>query len=94
MKTPNRKQKQAQHVLKQLVLECGSWSGLAEKLGIGKSALTPWKRDGVVPLQRLPTVQKVFGLHPWEVRPDLFRPPTIDEVIIASKIYNSKKETP
>lgn len=94
MKKTTPKQKQAQRVLQRLVLESGSWSALARKLGIGKTAVTPWKRDGFVPLQRLPTVQRVFGLHPWEVRPDLFRPPSIDEIIIASKIVNSKKETP
>jgi len=73
------KKQQAQAVLKRLIRQSGSKSALARKLGLHKTAMTNWLREGVVPVTSLSDVQRVFNLDPHEVRPDLFRPPKIGD---------------
>lgn len=71
--------KQAQAAFKSLIKRAGSESELARQLSISRAAVNLWFREGVVPTKRLPAVQRVFGLEPHQVRPDLFMPPKAHE---------------
>jgi hypothetical protein len=73
--------------ISKLILEAKGNSVIARAAGIDKKTkkanLTPqavskWKADGKVPVDRVPLMAKLTGRHPSEIRPDvphIFPPP-------------------
>lgn len=46
---------------------------LAEKLGCHPSAISQWIMNGQVPAERLFALQRITGIAPQTLRPDLFK---------------------
>lgn len=56
------------------VRAAGGVGKLAEKLEVGQSAVSNWRRTGI-PLKRVPFVSRVTGIPPHVLRPDAFDAP-------------------
>lgn len=52
----------------------GNKATLARKLGISRAAISDW--GGVIPLERVPAVERVTGVPRDLLRPDFFTKPT------------------
>jgi post-segregation antitoxin (ccd killing protein)/DNA-binding transcriptional regulator YdaS (Cro superfamily) len=61
--------------LNRAISAAGGGSALARALKLSPSAVANWKAEGGIPASRVPSVARVTGLAPEELRPDLFRIP-------------------
>jgi soluble cytochrome b562 len=54
-----------------LIKAAGSQAKLARAMRKSRATVLLWKKQ--VPEKRLARIEKLFGIKPWELRPDLYR---------------------
>jgi len=54
-----------------LVATAGSQAKLARAFRKSRSAINQWKKQ--VPRKRLDRIRQLYGVYPWDLRPDLYR---------------------
>ena len=59
--------------LEKLLAFKGHARRIAEACNVSRAAVYAWAR---VPAERVPVVAKALALDPWQIRPDLWSPPT------------------
>lgn len=58
-------------IVEAAVSRAGSVEALAAGVGVGRSAISNWKRDGI-PVKRVAAVSRITGLSLSDLRPDMF----------------------